>query len=453
MTSLCVYRRLLTFVFRASSRRMGTQWNFTPHLTAIASATVVWVASPSGRHRKPCRQPYSWLGAGALSLGLGLGAVLAGAPVAQADTGSPVSGSDAAGSASGHSTPARGARAGQSGSEDPSSGPASRRGAGAASRRPVGPIGDSSRESVMARSAAVAPPAAAVPAGEAAAPTPRAHASPPRASHPVQGSRTAAQHSAGRNHPASPGTTSAASRPADKSLRRTATAAVAAQDVPGAWALAPSEAASAGDIGSAVKNFIDSSYTGLNTLPRNAVTEFLKGGLLLIRRALFPVDQSYYALILSGSSWAVPLNNQLSYGAVTSTGFSNPFVAGDQTTWGCRLGTDGCTTTSTTGINVTSAPGSAITTFIGSATGQSAIGPTVLAPSYFSISGAVSPSGAVSMTFNPTDDTGVPTGAPATVGFGQLETWGWLPKMVMQMITGDAFALTHWANMVPFSGP
>jgi len=202
-----------------------------------------------------------------------------------------------------------------------------------------------------------------------------------------------------------------------------------------------------------VKNFIDSSYTGLNTLPRNAVTEFLKGGLLLIRRALFPVDQSYYALILSGSNWAVPLNNQLSYGAVTSTGFSNPFVAGDQTTWGCRLGTDGCTTTSTTGINVTSAPGSAITTFIGSATGQSAIGPTVFAPSYFSISGAVSPSGAVSMTFNPTGDTGVPTGAPATVGFGQLETWGWLPKMVMQMITGDAFALTHWANMVPFSGP
>lgn len=164
-------------------------------------------------------------------------------------------------------------------------------------------------------------------------------------------------------------------------------------------------------------------------------------------------SQTDYATILSGSNWNVPLENQLAYGANASSGFSSPFVLGDQTTWGCQLGVGGCTTSSTSGISVTGTSGG-ITRFTGSATGTMQIG--LLSPivGYNAISGAVTSSGTIAMVFTPTNSSGVVTsGASTTLGLGQFQNVGGVNEMEMQMITGTSLLVTHWAYMTPYTGP
>lgn len=160
-----------------------------------------------------------------------------------------------------------------------------------------------------------------------------------------------------------------------------------------------------------------------------------------------------YSTILSGSNWDVPLENQLAYGANASSGFSSPFVLGDQTTWGCQLGVSGCTTSSTTGISVTGTLGG-VTRFTGSATGTMQIGLLPPIVGYNAISGSVTSSGTIAMVFTPTNSSGVVTsGASTTLGLGQFQNVGGVNEMEMQMITGTSLLVTHWAYMTPYSGP
>jgi outer membrane autotransporter protein len=164
-------------------------------------------------------------------------------------------------------------------------------------------------------------------------------------------------------------------------------------------------------------------------------------------------SQTDYATILTGSNWNVPLENQLAYGANASSGFSSPFVLGDQTTWGCQLGVGGCTTSSTSGISVTGTSGG-ITRFTGSATGTMQIGLLPPIVGYNAISGAVTSSGTIAMVFTPTNSSGVVTsGASTTLGLGQFQNVGGVNEMEMQMITGTSLLVTHWAYMTPYTGP
>jgi hypothetical protein len=185
-------------------------------------------------------------------------------------------------------------------------------------------------------------------------------------------------------------------------------------------------------------------------LPRERpLSEAVQSALLMIRRWFAPD----YAAILTGSNWDVPYRNQLAYGAYAATQFNDPIPMGDQTTWGCQLGSNGCTTTSTTGLTVTSAPDSPVTTFVGTATEQSAVLGILTSPSYNSMSGSVSSNGSIVIVFTPTDSSGTPTGDPSTVGFGQMEHIFCIPQMEMQMISNTSLIVTHWAHMTPYSGP
>lgn len=164
-------------------------------------------------------------------------------------------------------------------------------------------------------------------------------------------------------------------------------------------------------------------------------------------------SQTDYSAILNGSNWNVPLENQLAYGAYAASGFSSPFVLGDQTTWGCQLGVSGCTTSSTTGMTVTGTSGG-VTRFTGSATGTMQIGLLPSIVSYSAISGTVTSSGALAMVFTSTDSSGVLTsGATTTLGLGQFQNIGGVNEMEMQMISGTSLVITHWAYMTPYSGP
>ena len=163
-------------------------------------------------------------------------------------------------------------------------------------------------------------------------------------------------------------------------------------------------------------------------------------------------SQTNYSTIIAGSNWDVPAANLLAYGTNPISGLSNASSLGDQTRWGCQLGINGCTTTSTSGMRVISTAGG-ITSFAGSATAQFAIGPVTTPPSYASISGTVTPSGQISMVFTPTNSSGALTGGTTTLGLGQFQTYNGTNAMQMQMISGEAgLYISHWAYMVPYDG-
>ncbi|WP_127090835.1 autotransporter outer membrane beta-barrel domain-containing protein [Aquabacter cavernae] len=145
-------------------------------------------------------------------------------------------------------------------------------------------------------------------------------------------------------------------------------------------------------------------------------------GMVLAGLASPVAAQSVWDPIISNSHWYVPVPNMLAY-AAPSTSFANPIPIGDQTLW--ALGT------STNGL------------FTGISYGQLAMGPT-LSTSTQSIQGTVTPSGEISMVFTSTD------GGPATIGLGRMTERGGITQMEMQMITGTALLVTHWAYMVPY---
>lgn len=163
-------------------------------------------------------------------------------------------------------------------------------------------------------------------------------------------------------------------------------------------------------------------------------------------------SQTNYSNIIAGSNWDVPAANLLAYGSNPSSGLSGASSLGDQTRWGCQLGVNGCTTTSTSGMRVVSTAGG-ITSFSGSSAAQFAIGPATTPPSYASISGTVTPSGQISMVFTPTNSSGALTGGTTTLGLGQFQTYNGTNAMQMQMISGEAgLYISHWAYMVPYDG-
>ena len=136
-----------------------------------------------------------------------------------------------------------------------------------------------------------------------------------------------------------------------------------------------------------------------------------------------------YFTLINNSNWYVPVPNMLAYGS-SSSSFSNPFPIGDQTLWN--------------GLLATSLSGSATTTFTGTSNATLKIA-GIPSPSQSTMSGKVSPTGAIAIVFTPTG------GGATTLGLGQFENIGGINEMEMQMITGTSLLVTHWAYMLPYN--
>lgn len=188
-------------------------------------------------HRK---QPYAWLGAGALGVGL----ALAGAGTAHADD----SVNDTASTAAASSTRAPGnAVAGAAAKSTPRS--------PVATSRPAGPR-DSVKDGAGKRALTAA-------YRSTLAVTPRV-----RSAVPVSAAATA--------------TAVVQSEAGDRPLGRTVVRAAAARAVAAQAAVTPTEA-----INAAVVDWFDSTSASLATLPRGPLNELASGALLLVRRSLF----------------------------------------------------------------------------------------------------------------------------------------------------------------------
>ena len=186
------------------------------------------------------RQPYAWLGAGALGVGL----ALAGAGTAHADD----SVNDTASTAAASSTRAQGnAAAGAAAKSTPRS--------PVATSRPAGPR-DSVKDGAGKRALTAAN-------RSTLAVTPRV-----RSAVPVPAAATA--------------TAVVQSEAGDRPLGRTVVRAAAARAAAAQAAVTPAEA-----INAAVVDWFDSTSASLATLPRGPLNELASGALLLVRRSLF----------------------------------------------------------------------------------------------------------------------------------------------------------------------
>ena len=188
-------------------------------------------------HRK---QPYAWLGAGALGVGL----ALAGAGTAHADD----SVNDTASTAAASSTRAPGNAAAGAAAKSTSRSPV-------ATSRPAGPR-DSVKDGAGKRALTAA-------YRSTLAVTPRV-----RSAVPVSAAATA--------------TAVVQSEAGDRPLGRTVVRAAAARAVAAQAAVTPTEA-----INAAVVDWFDSTSASLATLPRGPLNELASGALLLVRRSLF----------------------------------------------------------------------------------------------------------------------------------------------------------------------
>ena len=186
------------------------------------------------------RQPYAWLGAGALGVGL----ALAGAGTAHADDAV----SDAASTAAASSTRAQGnAAAGAAAKSTPRS--------PVATSRPAGPR-DSVKDGAGKRALTAAN-------RSTLAVTPRV-----RSAVPVSAAASA--------------TAVVQSEAGDRPLGRTVVRAAAARAAAAQAAVTPAEA-----INAAVVDWFDSTSASLATLPRGPLNELASGALMLVRRSLF----------------------------------------------------------------------------------------------------------------------------------------------------------------------
>ncbi len=128
--------------------------------------------------------------------------------------------------------------------------------------------------------------------------------------------------------------------------------------------------------------------------------------------------------ILSNSNWYVPVPNLIAYTGGNRSLTSNPIPIGDQTLW--ALGT------ASSGV------------FSGQSVASFAIGSTVTTPSNSSMQGIVTEAGQIRIAFTS-------SGSPTIIGIGQMREVGGVPLMEMQMITGSAVLVTHWAYMAPYN--
>ena len=186
------------------------------------------------------RQPYAWLGAGALGVGL----ALAGAGTAHADDAV----SDAASTAAASSTRAQGNAAAGAAAKSTSRSPV-------ATSRPAGPR-DSVKDGAGKRALTAAN-------RSTLAVTPRV-----RSAVPVSAAASA--------------TAVVQSEAGDRPLGRTVVRAAAARAAAAQAAVTPAEA-----INAAVVDWFDSTSASLATLPRGPLNELASGALMLVRRSLF----------------------------------------------------------------------------------------------------------------------------------------------------------------------
>ena len=186
------------------------------------------------------RQPYAWLGAGALGVGL----ALAGAGTAHADD----SVNDTASTAAASSTRAPGNAAAGAAAKSTSRSPV-------ATSRPAGPR-DSVKDGAGKRALTAAN-------RSTLAVTPRV-----RSAVPVSAAASA--------------TAVVQSEAGDRPLGRTVVRAAAARAAAAQAAVTPAEA-----INAAVVDWFDSTSASLATLPRGPLNELASGALLLVRRSLF----------------------------------------------------------------------------------------------------------------------------------------------------------------------
>ena len=215
------------------------------------------------------RQPYAWLGAGALGVGL----ALAGAGTAHADDGVNETASTAAASSARASGNAAAGAAATSTPRSP-----------AATSRSAGP-----RQSVNDGAGKRAPTAAnrstlaATPRARSAVPVSAASASAGKPSASERAAQVAAPATPVQNLPTASATAAVPSEAGDRPLRRTVKRAVAAPaPVAARAAVNPAEA-----INAAVVDWFDSTSAWLATLPRGPLNEWASGALLLVRRSLF----------------------------------------------------------------------------------------------------------------------------------------------------------------------
>ena len=134
-----------------------------------------------------------------------------------------------------------------------------------------------------------------------------------------------------------------------------------------------------------------------------------------------PAQSTVWDSTISNTHWYVPTDQLLGY-VSPNTSFANPTAVGDQTLWTLGVSTNGV--------------------FTGTSLSKLAIGPA-LVTSLFTIQGAVTTSGQITMIFTPSS-------GPPTVGLGQMTLVNGVTSMEMQMITGDTLLVTHWAYMLPY---
>ncbi len=125
---------------------------------------------------------------------------------------------------------------------------------------------------------------------------------------------------------------------------------------------------------------------------------------------------------ISNTNWYVPVPQLLAYGS-PSSGFNNPIPLGDQTLWSFGPATNGA--------------------FSGTLSAELSIG-NLISPTSMTMTGQVAEDGSVVMIFTPSD------GSAQVVGLGQLKSVDGAPAMLMQMVTGSDFLVSHWAYMLTY---
>ena len=268
------------------------------------------------------RQPYAWLGAGALGVGL----ALAGAGTAHADDGVNETASTAAASsarASGNSA------AGAAATSTPRSPAATSRSAG-----PRQSVNDGAGK--RAPTAANRSTLAATPRVRSALPVSAASASAGKPSASERAAQVAAPAAPVQNLPTPSATAAVPSEAGDRPLRWTVERAVAAPaPVAARAAVNPAEALNA-----AVVDWFDSTSAWLATLPRGPLNEWASGALLLVRRSLFnQLPDASPAQLLTNSAGQVsgsigasdPEGDALNYRLVRAPEFGLVQIAADGT--------------------------------------------------------------------------------------------------------------------------
>ena len=239
-----------------------------------------------GQRNTRRRQPYAWLGAGALGVGL----ALAGAGTAHADDGVTDTASTAAASsarASGNSA------AGAAATSTPRSPAATSRSAG-----PRQSVNDGAGKRAL--TAANRSTLAATPRVRSAVPVSAASTSAGKPSASERTAQVVVPTPPVQNLPTASAAAAVPSEAGDRPLRRPVERAVAAPAPAAARAVVnPAEALNA-----AVVDWFDSTSAWLATLPRGPLNEWASGALLLVRRSLFnqlPTADPYrYLTTLNG---------------------------------------------------------------------------------------------------------------------------------------------------------